>query len=119
MREKGLTLVEVLVALAILGMVAAGIVVLIGQNARFVAEAEARMLAGLVADNAMVEALGRLAPLERGAREEEIANAGRIWRVTTSVSETPLDGVVRIDVAVRAGAASQVLAAAATLKAER
>jgi general secretion pathway protein I len=118
MRARGLTLVEVLVALAVLGLVAASIVGLIGQNARFIANAEERMLAGVVADNAMVEALGRLAPLERGDGEAETEAAGRLWRVTTRVAETPVEGVVRIDVAVRAGASPQVLARASTLKAE-
>lgn len=119
MREKGMTLVEVLVALAVLGMVAASMVALIGQNTRFISNAEERMFAGIVADNAMIEALGRAVALERGAREAELVAAGRTWRVMTTVADAPIDGLVRIDVSVRAGASPQILASASTLKVER
>lgn len=119
MRERGMTLVEVLVALAILGLVAASIVALIGQNTRFISNAEEQMIAGIIADNAMVDALGRIAPLERNTSEKELQTAGRSWRVATTVEDSPVPGLVRIDIAVRAGASDQVLASASTLKIEQ
>jgi general secretion pathway protein I len=117
--QRGLTLVEVLVALAILGLVAASIVGLIGQNTRFIADQEQRMLAEILVDNAMVDRLARGSPLERGERTTSVELAGRRWIVTSSVVETAAPGVVRIDIAAGAEGMKATLAKATTLKAEK
>lgn len=116
-RQRGMTLVEVLVALLILGMVAGAVLALIGQNTRFVAGAEDQMLAGILADNLMVEALGQEGPLERGVAQAERDFGGRRWLATTTVVETGAGGLVRVEIAVRA-ASGQTLAEAITLKAD-
>lgn len=117
-RARGMTLIEVLVALAILGLVAAAIVALIGQNTRFITDAEERVLAGMLADNLMVEALARTTPLERGTSEADHAFARRAFRATTTVTEAGGEDVVRIDIAIASAASSQTLARATTIKAE-
>ena len=117
-RQRGLTLVEVLIALAILGLVAASIVALIGQNTRFIADQEEKMLAGMLVDAAMVEKLAQSAALERGEKVEERAFANRNWNVKTTIAETGVAGVVRIDAEILRAEGPQVLARATTLKAE-
>lgn len=117
-REKGLTLVEVLVALAILGLVAASIVSLIGQNTRFIADQEAKMLAGMLADAAMVEKLAQRGAPERGETVEERSFAARPWTLRITVAETGVAGIVRIDAEVMPAQGAQVLARAMTLKVE-
>lgn len=116
--EKGLTLVEVLVALAILGAVAGSVLVLIGQNARFVAAAETRLMAGVLLDNLAVEALGRVSKLDLAEQEEETEFAGRRWLVDRAVTKTQVDGLVLIEIKVLDPQTRQVLASMVTLKAE-
>lgn len=117
-RQKGLTLVEVLIALAILSLVASSIVALIGQNTRFIADQEEKMLAGMLADAAIVERLAQRAALDRGEKIEERAFANRSWNVRTTIAETGVAGVLRIDAEIMGAAGPQVLARATTLKSE-
>ncbi|MBI1365984.1 MAG: type II secretion system protein GspI [Alphaproteobacteria bacterium] len=115
--ERGFTLIEVLVALAILGLIAGAVLALASQSARFEAEAETRFLAGVLLDNEMVEALGKVYALERGDKKVSKQFAGRSWTVIRSVSNINARGIARIQVKVmdRAG---RVEAEAVTAKAE-
>lgn len=117
-RQRGLTLVEVLVALVILGAVAGAILVLIGHNARFISAAETRMLAGVLRDNLIVEELGRTSKLEEVVEEEQTAFAGRNWIVDRAINKTQADDLMRIEIKVLDPASRQVLASAVTLKAQ-
>ena len=117
-RQKGLTLVEVLVALAILGAVAGSVLTLISQNARFIAAAETRMMAGILLDNKMVEALGRISKLDFVKEEEKAHFANRDWLVERAVTKTQTEGLVRIDIKVLDPATGRVEASAVTLKAQ-
>lgn len=116
--QRGFTLVEVLVALAIMASVAAAILALIAQNTRFVASTEEQMIAGLAADREMVELLARSAPLERGDEQGARELAGRTFVVMRTVTEIAIEGLVRIDVEIRDQSGRQVLASATTIKAE-
>ncbi|GAB4531374.1 MAG: hypothetical protein Kow00133_20000 [Amphiplicatus sp.] len=117
--QKGFTLIEALVALVALGLVVGGALTLIAQNARFIAAAEDRLAARILADNLMVEALAASAPLEREEASGETRFAGRDLRWRRVVVETGADGVVRIDIDVRRSESGQTLAAATSLKRER
>lgn len=117
-RQTGMTLVEVLVALAILGMTAASIMMLIAQNTRFVAASEDRAIAAILLDNVMVETLASTAAPELGASEETRDFVGRDWRVMRTIGETGLEGVVRIEVEILT-ADGQTLARAETLRRRR
>lgn len=113
--RRGFTLIEVLVALVILGAVASAAIALISQNTRYVSSAEDRVIASIAADNAMVEALS-LALVEIGATEKEVNFAGARWAVTRNIAESGVDGVLRVDVSVRRAGAAQTLARATTLR---
>lgn len=118
MRERGMTLVEVMVALVILALVATGVLSLVGQNARFIVSAEERLAASILADNILVERLATTDPLEEGEETFEQQYAGRDWRCREVVTDIEGAGLVRIDLFVSAKASEQVLATVSTLKAK-
>lgn len=96
----GFSLLEMLVALAVLALVVLSLLNLAGESTRTAAIVEERVLAGIVAENRAVEAATEpLAALAaHGAGEERLGD--RDWRWTRTVAATG-DGVVRIDIAVR------------------
>jgi type II secretion system protein I len=113
--QKGVTLVETLVALAVMGFVVSGLLMMIGQNTRFAASLEDRNLAAVAADNLMVEAMVLPDALETGESEGEATAAGRVMRYRRTVIESGVDGVLRIDISVL-GAGDQELAHAAGMR---
>ena len=117
--QRGLTLIETLVAMAILGLVVTAILALISQSARFMSSSEDRVVAGILADNLMVEAMANAAALERGEAEEPATFVGAEWMTKQTVTDTGVDGLIRIDIVVRRADSAQVLATATTLKAEK
>lgn len=116
--QRGMTLVEVLVALAIMGAVAAAILGLIAQNTRFMASVETQTVADMLADKEMVEAMARRAPLERGVTESDSEFGGRRFHVKRTVTETGVENLVRIDLVIADASGRQVLASATTIKSE-
>ncbi|MEL7200718.1 MAG: type II secretion system minor pseudopilin GspI [Pseudomonadota bacterium] len=114
--QAGFTLVEVLVAVFIMGVATASILILIGQNTRFQQQGETRLLASIVADNVMVEALLDPVPLEVGEREGEVTLGNRSWIYQRTVGETSVDGLVTVAVVVRAAGSPQVVADISSLK---
>ncbi|GGY52720.1 type II secretion system minor pseudopilin GspI [Parvularcula lutaonensis] len=115
--QKGLTLIEVLVALAVLSSIVGSILVLIGQHTRHAAAIEERALARIVAENAMVAYVaakrsGQPADL---SGEEEIA--GRAFTYVIDRSPAPLEGFETVETNVRIGRDGQVLATLSTLRA--
>ena len=116
-KARGMTLIEVMVALVILALVATSILSMIGQNARFIASAEDRLMASILADNILVERLATLAPLEEGEENYDLEFGGREWACREIVTEVPGVGLLRIDLSVSAKSTEQVLATVTTLKA--
>ena len=111
-----MTLIEVMVALAILGLVATGVLALVGQNSRFVVSAQDRMLASILADNIMVERLSTQQILEGGDESEEREFAGQIWSANETITAIEGAGMLRIDIEIRRSGSDQILASASTLK---
>jgi len=117
--QRGFTLIETLMALLIMGVTTASLLVLIGQNTRYAADGEERLIASIVADNMMIEALANPLPLIRGEEDQEISAGGRVWGVRTIISETSLDGLISITIEVRKQGSRTIRSTITTLKTER
>lgn len=111
-----MTLVETLVALVILAGVVISAYAMIAQSTRFAATEQERLIAGIVADNEMVEMMIRPAPPDKGEEEEEIETAGRVWLVKRAVDDFG-EGLLKITVSVSRTGDAQVLARNETLRA--
>ncbi len=116
--QKGMTLVEVLVALAILGLTVGSVFQLIGQTARFISVSEERLLARIIVDNVMVETLAHHERIEETQTLAELEFGGQQWTYERDFVATGVQGIFRVDVRVRPYNRDQVLAHATTLKAQ-
>ena len=96
-KQRGITLVETLVALLIMGLVTSTILVLVGQSTRFAAAAQDRAYASIAADNLMVRELALTGPVETGEEIGEIEIAARQWKYRRIVTETGVSGLFRIE----------------------
>jgi len=113
--QKGMTLIEVLVAMAVLTMIAGAVLTMTSQSARSAIASEERMLARILVDNEMVETLARPQALEESVEKIEIDFANRRWDATRTIIATGVNDLYRIDVAVSREGGGQTLARAATL----
>lgn len=98
--ERGFTLVEVMVALAVFSLAALALIRLQGATVRSTAILGDTVMAQMVARNVAIEAVtaARAPALGRAAGVEQ--NGGRAWRWTRDVRPTGDSRVLRIDVAV-------------------
>ncbi|MGQ0384462.1 MAG: type II secretion system minor pseudopilin GspI [Gammaproteobacteria bacterium] len=100
-RSRGFTLIEVVVALAIVGVGMFAVFKTIGDTAHNVGYLRDRTLAAWIADNRITELRlsGQLPSIDETAGEVEMA--GRRWSYLVKVSQTPVEGMRRVDVSVR------------------
>ena len=112
----GFTLLEMLVALAVLSLAVLALVNLAGENSRTGVVIEERVFAGVIADNRAVEALTSPVPPALGETKGSEAAAERTWRWMRRVSETPEPGVLRVDIDVMSETSDQVLGSVTILR---
>jgi len=98
--ERGFTLIEVMVALAVFGLAILALVRLEGAAVRGGGMVEEVIVAQIVARNVALDALTEAAPPPPGRTDGAETNGGRTWRWTRQVSPTGDPRVARIDVTV-------------------
>ena len=101
--EGGFTLLEMLVALAVLSIAALALVRLDAFTVRGAADLNDDALAGIVAANAAATIATDPAPPTSGTTSESISNAGRTWRVTRNIRPTADPELLRIDITAAGG----------------
>jgi general secretion pathway protein I len=114
--QRGLTLIEVLVALAVLSAVVGSIMVLIGQHTRQASALEDRMLARIVAENALAERIAERSDGGEQRRGGEVELAGRSFRFAFETQPSTLQNHTVETVSVRKEESQQVLASISTLR---
>lgn len=114
-QQSGMTLIEVLVAFAILAGLSLSVLTLIGQNAQYMLIAEERMLASVAADNLLIGDLAVAATPPSGFFEGETTLANRSFVFTRTVTEIG-NNAVFIEYSLRNETSPQTLARVSALK---
>jgi general secretion pathway protein I len=100
-RARGFTLIEVLVALAIVAIGMAALLSTLSSSADGASYQRDKTFAEWVALNRLAEVRLALQRPSKGKTDGEVELAGRKWKWSQEVLETEIKGVMRIDVSVR------------------
>ena len=108
-RRNGFTLIEVMVALAIVSLSLAGVAASMGQMIDTANTMRDRTLASWIAQNQIAEL--RLAGViaEVGESSGEVDYANTAWSWTAEISETGVENLFRVDVEVSFAGADDVI----------
>jgi general secretion pathway protein I len=100
-RPRGFTLIEVLAALVIVALGMLGVIEAVSQTASNSTYLRDKTIAHWIAMNQLT--LTRLAPRapKIDKSSDEVEMAGRRWRWSMEVTQTPVETVLRIDIRVR------------------
>ena len=97
----GFTLIEVLAALVIVSLGMLGVITAVGQTASNSTYLRDKTLAHWVAMNRLTETRLQPGAPKVDKSSDEVEMAGRKWRWTMTVTQTPVESIRRIDVSVR------------------
>jgi len=117
--QDGFTLIEMIVALAVLSLGLVALLNVTGENVRAASRIRENVMGQILAENHLVEAMLATEALETGRKSGEEDMAGRHWLWERTVSPTGNAAMLRIEVSVRPGDAGEDGPAAATLTAFR
>ncbi len=99
--EPGFTLIEVLVALAVVAIGMLGVIQAVGFSAQTSSYLREKTIAHWVAMNRLTEARLLTDPPPEGKSSDTVEMAGLRWHWTMEVQPTPLQSMRRIDISVR------------------
>jgi general secretion pathway protein I len=99
---RGFTLIEVLAALVIVALGMLGVIQAVTQTARNGTYLREKTLAHWVAMNVITEQRLQPSPPNTSEASDEVELAGQRWRWTLTVTQTSVESMRRMDVAVRA-----------------
>lgn len=100
-RTRGFTLIEVLVALVVVGLGMLAVIQTVSQTAKNSSYMRDKTVAHWIAMNQLtqVRLLPNAPPVDKSSDEVEMA--GRDWRWTMEVKQTPVESIRRIEIRVR------------------
>lgn len=114
--QKGLTLIEVLVALAVISTVIGSLLVLMSQQTRQASYLEDRMLARIVAENALADFMAAKQTNREADLAGEVELSGREFFYSVDRNSASLEGFETVTTEVRLGRNGQVVATLSTLR---
>jgi general secretion pathway protein I len=100
-RTRGFTLIEVLAALVIVGLGMLAVIQAVSQTASNSTYLREKTIAHWVALNKLTETRLQRTPPPIDETSDEVEMAGRTWRWTMTVTQTPIESIRRIDISVR------------------
>lgn len=106
-RKRGFTLIEVMVALLIVGLGMLGVIKIVSQSAGTSGYLRDKTLAHWIAMNRLTEARLQKAAPKVDKTSDEVEMGGRKWKWTMNVTQTPVETIRRIDVSVRPAEAAE------------
>lgn len=96
--QRGFTLLEVLVALAIFGLVAAAVLTASGRSLNNAGRLEELTLAGWIADNRLTELQLAQPTPALGRENRELDYGGRRWETLNAIEASSDPGLLRVTV---------------------
>jgi general secretion pathway protein I len=117
--QSGFSLLEVVVAIAVFSLGAMATLNVLGQSGRNAKADEARLIAGIVAENRIAEVMAMSRPPPTGATRGSETALSRTWDWEMRVVPSPEPRILRIDVSVRETGHAQVLAEYSSFRARR
>jgi general secretion pathway protein I len=105
--DSGFTITETLVALFVFALAGVALVQMQTQSVQTFSRVESRTLAGLVADNRLVEAMARVDAPDLGLAEGNVDLGGRTWRWRLDVTPTSDPAILRIEAQAFAASAEE------------
>lgn len=104
---RGFTLIEVLVALVVVGLGMLAVIQTVSQTANTTSYMREKTIAHWIAMNQLTQARLQPSPPPIDKSSDEVEMAGRDWRWTMEVKQTPVESIRRIEVRVRPSEAKE------------